>query len=466
MSAGARSLALAAFASLILAAPVARSAEARTPPPIFPVGPATIPVRTEGSVQVEFTQSAAGGCPSCAANGTLSWEPTGDAQLEIEPVGSGARSRLRGLLVFFGGLGEAGPRTTSHVTRTKPDGSTGICSDARTSDLLVLDFSARSPSSLQARLARGAPDDVGIFRTRCGGPIERDLLAALPSATLERSTLVSGRATVDLSGTRQFTAPGVSGTVRSSLRLRLAAPRREPPEPRLPAPRTVSGRAIRTVTATYSLARISGSVETSFRTVAERSVCEPLDACGASGSIRLEPLASSGRATFVAYGSARRTSARGLRAALGLVPGRRPRGVTVLGGAQWEQDAGRAIESFTDGAGTGCSDSVPLPVGFISFWVGPRRAFASFARGADYALDPFRTRCPGPSLVDAAQDHPLATGSVPRAAFRRREVVIQLARGRAFDSEPYRGQTSAALTVVLRRLSVRDRIEPNPTGVF
>jgi hypothetical protein len=440
------------------------SARAATPAAI---GSLTIPARVEGSVQVEFTPSAATGCSGpCDVTGSLSWEPIGDAQLEVGPSGPLRRSRLDGLLVFFGGLGQKGPTTTSHVIRTRPDGSNGVCSDARSSDLLVLDFSAQSESHLEARLVRGKPDDADIFRTRCGGPLESDLLAALPSASLDRPTLLKGRTTVDLSGTRPFAAHGFAGTVRSSLVLHLGTPRHEPPVTGLATPQRLPSHALRTVTATYAVERIAGSVDTAFGSVGERSVCEPLDVCGASGSIRLEPLVSAGNATFVAYGSARRRSERDLRTALGLVPGRRPRGVTALGTAEWTRDAGRAVESFTDGFGNACQDSVQLASGFMSFWVGPRRVFAGYGRTPDAGLDPFRTRCPGPALIDVSEDHPLAAGNVPRAAFRKRRVVITLDRGRAFESQPYRGETRSALTVVLRRLRVREQVDLAPNGVL
>jgi hypothetical protein len=456
MTAGARLVSIAVLAGIALAAAPRAPGDATATTPAR-IGPATIPVRTEGSVEVEFSQTPVGACGSCGAAGTLSWEPVEEAQLEIDVSRHG---RLEGLLVLFGGLGETGPKTTSHVTRTRPDGSTGTCSDARSWDLLVLDFAAHSPQRLEARLARGAPDDTGIFRTRCGGPIETDLVQALPSATLDSKVLAAGRTTIDLSGTRSFTGRGLSGTVRSSLVLHLGTPLREPPAERLPIPARLPVQALRTVTATYSVTRVSGSVETTFGTVADRSLCEPLDACGATGSVRLAPLASSGKATFVAYGSARRTSARALRVALGLVPGRRPRGITALGGVEWGRDTGQAVEAFTDGFARRCSDATQLARGFVTLWMGPRRAFAGYGRGSDFDLDPFRTRCPGPSLADVAQDHPLAAGTIPRAEFRKREVVIRLDRGRTFESEPYRGETKAALTVVLRRLRVRDRVEP------
>ena len=100
----------------------------------------------------------------------------------------------------------------------------------------------------------------------------------------------------------------------------------------------------------------------------------------------------------------------------------------------------------------------PLAGGFITFWVGPRRVFATYGRGSGAGLDPLRTRCPGPSIADAAEGHALATGSVPRAAFHRRRVVITLSRGRTFQSQPYAGETQPSLQIVLRRKRVSETL--------
>jgi hypothetical protein len=94
----------------------------------------------------------------------------------------------------------------------------------------------------------------------------------------------------------------------------------------------------------------------------------------------------------------------------------------------------------------------------MTFWVGPRRVFAGYARGSSGGPDLLRTHCAGPSILDAAQIHPLATGSVPRRAFRKRRVVITLSRGRNFESQPYAGQTRPALKIVLRRTRVRETL--------
>jgi hypothetical protein len=419
----------------------------------------SIPVKVEGSVQVEFGASGAPGCGgTCENSGSLAWEPAGDAELDVRESASRGRRQLFGSLVFLGGLGENGPTTTAHVVRAGADGSTRVCSDARTADLLFLDFSSGSETQLEARLTRGEPDDSDLFRTRCGGPLESDLRPALPAVALQRAALFAGGATVDLASTRSFSASGYSGSVRSSLRLKLGKPLPQPPLPPLARAPLGSDRGLRTLTATYAIESLSGSLVTSFKGADERSVCDPLDACGATGSVRLEPRVSAGSATFVAYGSARRTSGRGLRRALGLLPGARPRGVTAEGIAEWSSDAGSVATGYSGNDGLACADTVPLTAGFMTFWVGQRRVFADFGRAPGPGLDPFRSRCPGPSLPDVAQDHPLAVGRVPRGAFRTRRVTIPLDLGRAFASEPYTGETKPALSLVLRRVAVRERV--------
>ena len=423
----------------------------------------SIPVEVAGSVQVEFTSTAGAGCelrcgPTGSVSGSLAWDPGAQADLEVTERRAGARRELDASLFFLGGPGQDAPTTTAHVVRDAAGGAPAVCSDARVNDLTFLDFSAGSPSHVEARLLKGGPDDSNLFRTRCGGPLEHDLVGALPTAKLDLATFTRGRATVDLSGTRQFAAHGFTGTVRSSIELRLGRFATDLPPPLEVTSRRLPGYAPRSVVATYRIEQVAGSIETSFTGGAEPPLCNPLDSCGAFGTVRLSPMVSAGRATFVSYGPARRVSGRELRAALGLRRGPRVGGVTASGVADWGRDGGTLSESFTGGDGTVCKDTVPLPSGFMSFWVGPRRVFATYGRSSAAGPDLLRTHCPGPSILDAAQDHPLATGSVPRSSFGKSRVAITLTRGRAFDSEPYAGETGASLTIVLRRVAVRERL--------
>lgn len=424
----------------------------------------TIPVIVEGSVEVEFKSSPAAGCERrCNLSGSVTWNPTGRADMAVSEYRRQGASQLEASLFFFGGLGQDAPRTTSHVVRDQA-ARAGICSDARVNPLTFLDFSVGSGSQVQARLVTGRPDDANLFRSRCGGPLEQDLVEAVPSVPLGRALLMTGRTTVDLSGTRPFAGHGFAGTVRSSVKLRLGQAREELSPPPVGAPRRPPPSAPRTVIAVYDVEAVTGSVLTSFTGGAERSLCDPLDACGASGTVRVSPSVSTGRATFVSYGPANRVSGRDLRAALGLRPGPVPPGVNASGVADWNRDAGTVAESFADGDGATCNDAVPLGGGFMTFYVGPRRVFASYGRGSGSGPDLLRTHCPGPSILDAAQNRPLATGNVSRRAFRKRRVVIALARGRTFESEPYAGQTRPSLQIVLRRVRVRETLNFDVLG--
>jgi hypothetical protein len=423
----------------------------------------SIPVKIDGTVQVDFTGDPAAGCGgpcglSGFPSGSLTWDPTGEADLVVSEYRTADGRKLTASLFFLGGSEQDGPTTTAHVIRTAASGPDGVCSDARVATLTFLDFSADSSSFVEARLLRGLPDDPGLFRTRCGGPIERDLVAALPSVALDRTLLRKGGADVDLSGTRPFTGDGFAGTARSSVKLHLGVPRIAGPAPRRSAPRRPPAYAPRTVIAVYRVEQLTGSVVTDFTGDAEQPICGPLDVCGASGTVRLLPSVSSGRATFAAYGPARRVSGRNLRAALGLRTVPRLPIITASGVADWNRDSGSASETFTAPGGSTCSDTVPLAGGFVSFWVGPRRVFAAYGRGPGSFADPLRTRCPGPSIADAAEGHPLATGSLSRKAFRKQRVTITLSRGRPFEAAPYAGVTRAALTIVLRRTRVTERL--------
>jgi hypothetical protein len=416
----------------------------------------SIPVDVQGTVQVDFTAGGPGCQRMCGSSGSITWDPSGQANLDVTERGKGSRRRLDASLFLLGGPGQNAPTTISHVIRNAGGGAPAVCSDARVNDLTFLDFSSRSASRVEARLATGSPDDSNIFRTRCGGPLERDLVAALPTAELDLGAFTRGGATIDLAATRPFAANGFAGTVKSSVQLRLG--RFQPGLFEDVGAAPPPGSVPRNVIATYRVEQVAGTIVTSFSGGSESSLCNPLDSCGASGTVRLAPAVSSGRATFVASGPARRVSGRQLRAALGLRPGPLAPRVTASGIADWASDTGSVTESFMHTDGSLCTDTGALGGGFITFWVGPRRVFASYGRSSAVGPDLLRTRCPGPSILDAAQNHPLATGNVPRQAFRKPRVTITLTKGRPFESEPYTGETRPSITIVLRRVAVRERL--------
>jgi hypothetical protein len=422
-----------------------------------------VPVTVEGRVQVQFHADTGTGCQgTCGLAGTATWSPGRSALLSVYEEKHAGKVVLEGYLNFFG-FQDSGPTTTAHVGRGA--GAAALCSDIRRATVLSLEFSGGERTRLQAGLTNDEPDPylaASLFETRCGGPLDRDVAAALPVVPIDLSSVLRGGAKVDLSGQRGFAGGGFAGSVHSTVKLALDRPLApfRPLKPERPAP---SRRGPRALGATYRVERVTGSVVTSFSGSTERLLCAPLDVCDASGTVRVAPLATSGMAEVVAFARSRRTSQRQLRAALGLGPGRRVRGIHTFGAASWLHDAGSIAGSFTS-AGVSCSDTAPLQGGRLGFTFGPRRVFVSYGRTQPYGEDVFRTRCPGPAIADAAHDHPLAAGAVPLRAFGRRQVVIRLRGRKPFESGPYRGETTADLTVVLRR--VKASRQPEGEGVF
>ena len=414
-----------------------------------------IPVTIEGGVDVQFQSAGAGACQGMCLSGAVTWSPGREAALSVYEERRGRDIELEGYLFSLGGdlFETAGPRTAARVSRAPGTGAPSLCSDVRSHFVSSLDFSAGERSRLLARFTGSELEFGSLLHTRCGGPLDADAAAALPARPVELDTLLRGGTTIHLSGERPFAARGLTGVVRSSVKLKLGKP--AAPFERLRDPGAAESRERErpSLTASYRLERVAGDIVTNYGGTNERLLCAPLGACGVSGALRVRPLASSGTATFTAVASSRRATRRQLRSALGLIGGRRVKGITIFGQAEWTGGTGSVTGSFSAGGQT-CTDTVSLPHDYLTFSFGRRRVFASYGRASPYGADPFANRCPGPALADLTHDHPLATGAVPLRAFRNRRVAFTLHARRPFESEPYRGQTSGELTVLLRRKRV------------
>ena len=115
------------------------------------------------------------------------------------------------------------------MTRAAGSGAPGHCQDARAARYESLDFNGDAPGIAIARLAATSKTvsyGADLLSTRCAGPLESDIAAVLPTRSLPVQALRTGSTTIDLSATRAFAAAGMAGTVRSSIVLRSAAPRR------------------------------------------------------------------------------------------------------------------------------------------------------------------------------------------------------------------------------------------------
>ena len=426
-------------------------------------------MKVTGSVSAEFHGDAATGCVDtglCGTSGTVTWDPHGAAELYAIGYRQHGVRYEDGFLVFGGGPEfETGPSTSAQVRRVAPGGAPGgLCSDAGNNSFALLGLEPQLGSSLEVRLT-GAAGVFGTdsFRTRCAGPTTGDLSAVLPSHSITVSSL-RAHPNLDFTADRDFASHGLAGTVHSTVVLHVRKTQRVTQEDQSGQERGRRQRR-RRIEARYRIERVSGQVDTHVAGLADPDLCGPLDACGLLGSVTLAPKATFGEAVLAADGPAR-LSARDLRRALGLLPGRVPAGIRTTGFAYWEEDLGSATASLTRAGVPDCHDSEPLTGGgSVNLLVGRRGMRAEYGTGL-VGTDPLRTRCPGPGIADVARSRALASGTVPLRAFRGRRVTLRLTRGTGFSADGYSGHSSADITVALRRLGVKQQVYTEVSPLF
>lgn len=418
-----------------------------------------------GAVTVDFHGDAAAGCAAagtCGLSGTVTWQPSDSADLIAFGLRRHGHAYEQGFLAFgSGGEGEPRPGSTSAQVRRAGAGPGGICADGAGSEFTSVEFPERRGSSLAVRItpAPGAgPAEGDSFRTRCAGPTARDLAALLPRRLVTERDLLDGRTVLDFSADGKFSAHGFSGTLHSDVVILV----RKGESPDDDGDVGQEGPVVRhrLLTVNYRVERVSGSVVTAFRGLSDPDLCAPLDACGVAGTLTLAQSARSGEAALLASARVRGHSWADLRRALGLLPGPREPGIGVGGFAEWERGRGSVTAELTRDGAPDCRDSEPLAGGgFVSLRVRGGTVVASYRTPASGNGDPMPTRCQGPSGEDIASSRPLATGTLPLSAFRRRHVTIHLDQGIGFRGDGYRGRTRPDLTVVLRRGRVRKQID-------
>lgn len=406
-----------------------------------------VPVKVTGALRVEFRGDEAAGCAAvglCGVAGTVTWSPGEAGQIGVLTAGKGSRRRTR--TVVFLGTGPFGEdATVSHVTRTLPDGSRRLCTDARPTGAV------QDRPGIVVTL-----QGLGILGGRCAGPQPGDIRSALPVRRLRRAALRRPGTRIDLSSDAPFSAGGLSGRVRSTVVLELGRARAErPSDPRRPPARSRR----RALIVRYAVERVTGSVRSDLAAVADPRRCDPLDACGLAGS--LTRVLDGGRGQATLFASARRstTSRRELRATLGLAPGPAAR-VQSGGFGSWRTPAGALVTELGRPDGTPpCRDRVSQSRADMQLEVVNGRLTASLPGFGDLESGGgARTRCPG---GEAAEGGPqtVAAGSVPLRALRRRRVTIRLTRGGSGVAQPFRVTTRPDVTIVLRRTRIAERFE-------
>jgi hypothetical protein len=428
-----------------------------------------IPFSSRGFVAVEYRGDEAAGCSRhglCGVSGTATWEPGRAGVLFL--VEYRDRGRLtRAATLAYEPEDNTDPPTTSQSTRVLPDGSLHTCGDSASSgeEGTLIDLAPGSDGSLVLHpLGFTGRDTYGRdpFLTRCAGPLTRDVRPALPPAVVSAAALRRGRTTVDASGQASFARHGLTGTVRSTERLRLAKPLAIDKDD-LGEVQTLANelndvlpaRRIRRVTARYRVASVSGTLTANVSGRRDGALCRPLDACGFAGTLTATPAVTSGSASVSASAGARRPR-RDVFGAIGLVRGGSRRGVDTAGSITWPHTPGGTRAELTRPGDFGCADTATLPAGTLSLHFGPRDVRADYFEETGSLL--FATRCPGPRADDIGAGGRVASGTVPLRAFRRRLITFRLNRGTSFSGRGWRGRTESDIAVTLRRTGVTERV--------
>jgi hypothetical protein len=406
MSRAAAVLAALALVAL-LAAPA--SAQVLLPPPAGPVtevASSTARFTIEGEVTVTFRGEG--------VEGTTVVRPLPEGRLDATELATRGGRRFR---VALFGLGPPAPALTlTRTVRTAPGDGPAVCTDARTENFPLLGGLLGAPV---VALVGG----TGLA-ARCPGPVPADLAAAVPAVRLPPGDLAAGPRTFSLRGDRPLVAPGLTGTVSSSLVLRLTDVRARRPAPRRRTEFVPGGTGVR-------VTGVAGALAHEAQVAPDAPECAELDQCGLSVTTTL---ASAPDAPLTGAGA---ISERGRR----------------LGGFI-ELVGGAVSARLRRPDGTACADTAPAGSLFVtvSGGRGDRVDVALRRGGAPGGSGPFATRCGGPAAQDVGgAGGVLARGTTTRAALARPAVALRLDRGATTTGPAGRATTRADLVVTLAR---------------
>jgi len=406
-----------------------------------------IPVRATGTLSVVFQGDPPNGCVAgaCSLSGAVSWSPAPAGELFVIATRLHHRTTYQAELNFEPGFGypfgEPG-YTTARVNWTPIAGGSGgsTCADAVAGD------QALTPVVRGTRLLLSLPQGPDLLETRCGGPLASDLTAAVPQLSLPIRQILRGQRTLDLSTTGSFAAHGFSGSVSSTITLALGRPQ---DQGQVPSTVSTTTRRYREVDLRVR-AHLGGVAPIQLAGDADQGSCEPLGACGLSGSETVSPDVTQ-TADLIATAPVTRP-ARDLLAALGLVRTGSTRGIGAFNLMDW-QSGGTLQANLQEGALT-CTDTAPLGPGEILFQREGARLDVAYGESGDLGVgSSLRTRCPGPFGPQGA----LATGSIPLRDLARHTITIRLTRGLSYIDDGYTATARPDLTLTLTRIRVISR---------
>jgi hypothetical protein len=406
------------------------------------------PITTDGGVTITWHGDPERGCDSaglCAYRGSISSSAFGLGQYFF------VLSRGNRLVDDFAFL----DLTSAPVVRVRRAGGAddGSCLDVNRIDELSLASSGAGPGR-----ARIGIDALPLTTGRCAGPNLSRALARLPRRTVSLSRLARGGVVADLSGSARYVSGRFSGTVTSTLRLRLGREERGSSGgggdlgggPARRPRRTVRVRVVH-LHAVYRVTRFAGSLSSSFGGL-EGPPCAQLDACGVNGASEWA-IESSGGNLVVEGDSLARRSDHGLRGALAAIT----RTHDAFAEVRRPGFFGTTTADVTRPDGVPCHDTARvLSPGMAAGFSGRRFFLDVGGEDTDRAgADLLRTGCPGPRDSDVLSGPGLATGSVPLSLLARRRFSLPLSGSGRFNASGYAGSRRARFGITLKRRSVR-----------
>jgi hypothetical protein len=282
---------------------------------------------------------------------------------------------------------------------------------------------------------------------RCAGPTASELDAISLPARL----LPGPREAYDMSGQTTLHAGPYVVTVASTLRARrpASAPGGGPGlgiPPTFPRP---SERLVEQVTIDYRVLRFSGALTTEFGGLSDPA-CLPLDACGASGSLR-DAISSPGGSMSLEADRIVRRRVSGAAALRDLRAGR----LKIPFVAPGAPIRGRLSATAAWSGGQTCRDrkiSQELNLNGNARAAGVDLSLGTNNPGEDI----LRTHCPGPSSLDVlGPGDSIAAGTLPVRTLGKRLLHVTLGGNGRFLGPGYEGVRGGAVSIDLRLLRLR-----------
>jgi hypothetical protein len=389
-----------------------------------------------GGLSVTFRGDRADGCAAhglCAYRGTVSWTAAPGGEFLLVRYRVGARTEELATDSSGDLSSSAEPLTSAEVDRALPGGGVARCGDSTATAAPLGIMAVRRQTAVRVQLLSASTD---LLATRCAGPTDVALASISPAVTLPITAIARGRR-IDLRLHRGFTAGGLTGTLHSTVALRLGRPHTQSGLGGGSVPPGTASIQERTVSEPLMLTGAAGTITAHVSGDADPLVCSLLDACGLTGSIVLTPRPAPAVGSLTVIGSAKQPMAAYL-AALGLGPGHTD-GLSASGELDWS-DHGQA-RAHDQQDGRRCSGEIPLQGGGLELEVIAGRLHAAYFSSSD-----LRGECPGAMVGGDA----LAVGSAPMSALRRPSFALRLHAAGPITDDGYRGRLSGAVTLRLR----------------